>query len=47
MGEAVDFVIFQMADVIVLDRTLRPRVLDEEKWKQITAVRLQFAFGKA
>jgi hypothetical protein len=45
MGEAVDFVIFQMADVIVLDRTLRPRVFDEQNWKSITPVWLQFRFG--
>jgi hypothetical protein len=33
MDRAINFVIFQMVDVIVLDRTLRPHAFDEQKWK--------------
>jgi hypothetical protein len=31
---------FQMADVIVLDRTLRPHVFDGQEWKYTTAQNL-------
>jgi hypothetical protein len=47
MDRAINFVIFQMADVIVLDRTLRARVFDEQNWKSRTPVWLQFRLGKA
>jgi hypothetical protein len=33
MGRAINFAMFQMADVIVLDRTLRPHAFEGQEWK--------------
>jgi hypothetical protein len=39
MGWAINFVLFGISDVTLLDPTLRSDVFDEPEWKNITAVK--------
>jgi hypothetical protein len=46
MGWAINFVVFGMSDVTLLDPTLRSHVFGEPEWKKITGVRAQCPLEK-
>jgi hypothetical protein len=46
MGWGINFVMFGMSDVTLLDPALRSHVFDESEWKKITAVRPLCRFEK-
>jgi hypothetical protein len=47
MGRPINQVMWEMAVAVLLDATLGAHVLDEAKWKMITAASSEFGFEKA
>jgi hypothetical protein len=46
IGLAINFFLFHMSGVTRFDRTLRFHVVDEQEWKKLSIVCLQFRFEK-